>query len=1473
MRPALQRLLGSPSTLTILRHAIDSPQRCPACWSCGTVQSKTARREYSSGSKEASAQRIEKLSTAVSFRKVVTVGLQGSNNATRQRLEKTVSVRRRNEPRTSNERYGEGSRLSSDVQEQQEQAGTRETRKNNAISKTPSGRKLESTSLSNAADAVHDGNSSKRNPYRRVLRARKPSRSPQSKPSTQEIQASPFDDSSRNIIDSEPQLPSDLVESLYVEEQARDPDRRTFHRKWVKHLVTTHESWRNFLDLESQQSPVLLEMLYLEELQSGNLDRKHSAREVLLHNDHFLPSLRKHKACNDPRGNRQSLGRQESSVPGELASLKENYRVLEDRYRWMKEHIQVLEEKDRESKERDKAFEEREQASKERYGASKRKNQAFEERIQVLEEKDRKSKRRDKVSEERDRASKERYEASERKNQALEEHIQALKEKNRESKERDEASEEGARASKERYQASERREQALLLRCRALEERLHLLEERDRASKERYKAAEEKNQALVKRLQATGGKVQSLKERGQASKERYRALEERHYALEKRYTARARTLDELGSSSSLRIPVKVNRELETRLESSSQGMKPKNDAKSKTRTGVLPNGLQFICREIHYTPADRVIGSLTAASGSEEKDVTLTAKRRLNCDLREQQQPESLVVWKVRASDSISTEQPKPDNDGAWLETISSDERSNLRIAPSSSDRETESCLRNTDAVSPIRWKGCTPAALASTLTDHDPKTYLVGYPEVQKHLGVPGLHHTSRPSEYSDGWRNRLTTIEQYEYESNVHLPASRGPRLVDNDQYASDFELWLELVLFRRRRYNVYALQPLWDQIQARNLELPTEGNTANLLWKNFVDMGLRCRAMLPTVVQYAIVLLHRTNRYWKDLYKSVIHFQLMYSDHSAYKSNFRYYHSQLYERFPPTVGDFLSLFDSVHAREQSSKFKLLALRRIYADLPFRDLYAIIMERLYKVENFEAAASWHNVMVTRQDIPTDLQTYRPLFRYMVLYGDRHLLATMVDNMVRAKIQLPSFIRHPLPISPVSQGLIDQRLAEIHSITPNAISDEFCARMFATAWFSIDTVIRMFRAIGLDTLGPLALREIAIREKSVPAAVSSRVRQLQASGIRLDSSTYCSLVSRLALEDNARLLENVIECDLHPETFQDRALQESLLSTYYDNGDQLQIDRTLAILMTDYPEIAMPKAHWNIQLRLRLKQKDMHAVNRILGAMYASEIPVEPMSCNYVRVCLLTRRAPGKRPHHNYDLPVIINIWKHVLRSGGTVPPISWIEILRRLGMTGQLEEYENLALWLAKYYSGSTDDAALEKFPRTQELSKHTMRRLVIVPSRLSPMRREHPLQILFPPSVHQAVVAWGFQHAHIGGTNWRWGLHLLLKLKQFNVHVERETVARACRLRLGILFGTRQSSKPVNRRSKASNTAPLEYYLREIEKIAGRSLFLGRDYPPDDEERIKLLLEQFPTWDKCPRGPEPPTTTPVLLDISHD
>ena len=650
---------------------------------------------------------------------------------------------------------------------------------------------------------------------------------------------------------------------------------------------------------------------------------------------------------------------------------------------------------------------------------------------------------------------------------------------------------------------------------------------------------------------------------------------------------------------------------------------------------------------------------------------------------------------------------------------------------------------------------------------------------------------------------------------------------------EISSDFESWLLSALSRRRGSERNYVRQQWRKLLFHNQELPTGGALADDLWEYLLNYGFSNQSRLEKVISYAKRLREITGKAWKDFYYRVALYHLKQGEDRGL-----HWHDALHPTHQPRRDQFISLIERAHGSAPRSVAKL---QDIYQQLPFRDLYAPILQHLYREEKFMAAASWHDVFIACKDLPEDTELYRPLFRYMVLYGSKKRLDAMVRHMIDLDIPLPTFINHAMPSNPVAREVVDQRLAVTHGITAKAMGDTFYARLFATAWFSTDTVINILRMVGAQSIGPASLRELAIKERSNPQAVQSRLHQLGDVGISLTSCTFCKLVERLCKEENSILLEEVIQCDLHADTFDDQNLQESLLGNYHATGQRLQFDRTLAILLESCPDRYHNIYYWNLHLRLYLKAKDLQAVTQTLQMMQASHLPLAIKTVHYIRICLLARRRVGMRPRTTKELFFIINIWQAVLRSGGTMPANIWVDVLRRLGMTGQLEEYEKLALWLAEWYSSSPARAylggLLEPPPPGND---QAVSRAIDIPRRVQPWHRNHPLHVLFPRAGQQAIVAWGFQHSRIGGPGWRWGLYLLLKLKQRKVHVDRATVAKACRLRLTALFGRGISNRLINRRERARNAAQLDYYVREMEKIGGKGFLRSVEW---EWKRINL------------------------------
>lgn len=696
--------------------------------------------------------------------------------------------------------------------------------------------------------------------------------------------------------------------------------------------------------------------------------------------------------------------------------------------------------------------------------------------------------------------------------------------------------------------------------------------------------------------------------------------------------------------------------------------------------------------------------------------------------------------------------------------------------------------------------------------------------------------HDNRRPTRKVDiganHWSQRLVTVEQYQYESDLGNPAPKDsdPRLVDSLEYGSDIRLWLELVRFRQRHYGIEGLQCIWNEISRRGLQLPCRGRIANELWDSLLQLGFKFPRTLKEIEVYAKNQRGLTGTSWPMLYTMILSYHLKTKPNYAYQ-----WHVHLHEDFPPSLRQLKGLFSQAVMSERTLGY----FRPIYKELKIPHMYDTIVPELCVRGNYALALKWHYFLLRNRDLPSNPSVSEPLLHHIAIYGRHEHLVEISKGMVDAGVSFAGHNRITYHRSPIiSREVMNRQLGETHGVTPKVFSDEFCARLFATKMFTVDIVINGLRVLGIENIGPLSLREIGLREKSNSLAICTRIDQLISAGISIGNSTFSTLVRRLALEDKRDLLNEVLICDLHPDTFEDRNLQESLFVSYRQGGDKRQMDRTLAILTVHSAYTSLAVDHWNLLLRVYLTRRDLKGIKQTLETMREMCLMVSPRSSNYVRTCMLSRRHVGKQPYRSDELPLVINIWREVLRLGGLVPSIAWREILKRLGMSGQLGDLEALSLWLADWYSESAARASQVSLTsptigdRTWPTSK--------IPVSLSPQNTLHPLRVIFDKKMQEAIITWGFQNRAIRAIpkklsssdsmdrlSWTWGLRLLQKLRQRNVMIARPTIARVCRHRLVSMFGSGLSNRKRNRRARKLNTSHLRQYLEQIHELWGADL----------------------------------------------
>lgn len=705
--------------------------------------------------------------------------------------------------------------------------------------------------------------------------------------------------------------------------------------------------------------------------------------------------------------------------------------------------------------------------------------------------------------------------------------------------------------------------------------------------------------------------------------------------------------------------------------------------------------------------------------------------------------------------------------------------------------------------------------------------------------------------------WRYRLLTLEQYQYESSVHKPANRGPRLVDQIHYAQNFDLWLELIRFRHRHHGVKGLQSLFKEIQNRDLRIPVHGNVADELWDLFLRLGWETGTMWSNVIPYARKLRAATKRSWSKLYFRVLSYCLRDTPQKAVQ-----WHAKLYNDFPPSLEQMKQIFDQAATTDAA----LAAFKRMYTDRPIPNMYATVIHRLCNLGKHEEAVRWHHLLTRMNDKPLNSAVAEPLSNYLTVYCNDTRLVETTEEMMGAKASVADPIVHSFRNGQFSSLKMNREHGRTRSAPMKRFGDGFCARLFATKVFSIDTIINGLRILGIDSIGPCSLRELALREQSSPKAICQRIDQLKNTGVSLDNSIFSTLIRSLASKGDGELLKDVVDCDMHPEAFEDQPLQESLLASYQRSGDHQQANRTLAILTIKVLPDDFPGVYWNLLLSSALKRKNLTDVHRILDEMHEHGVSVDRKSICDVRRQLLSVRDASRLPTNTAELPSVIAILQKILQMGNPVPAFEWREFFRRLGMTGQLTELEKLSLWLADWYSNPGFQAS--------QLSVFN-RRKVHVPRYLSTNHRSHPLRMIFPPMAQQAIIAWGFKHpariqkraarSQNKGLAWRWGIALLRKLKQRTVSIRDSTVSKACELRLKALFREGELNRRVSRQSRAQNIQYLKHLAEEIEKVWGGKLFRVGNLLPTEDPRPSSPVKKMAMRKRVPYKAEKSSQPP--------
>ncbi|MCJ1329862.1 hypothetical protein MMC10_006543 [Thelotrema lepadinum] len=676
----------------------------------------------------------------------------------------------------------------------------------------------------------------------------------------------------------------------------------------------------------------------------------------------------------------------------------------------------------------------------------------------------------------------------------------------------------------------------------------------------------------------------------------------------------------------------------------------------------------------------------------------------------------------------------------------------------------------------------------------------------------------------------------------------SSQSTDLFNSEAIRRQASLWKELFFSRQRRYGIQGAREVWDKFRSFHvLDLPNI-YADRALWEGFTQLALQDEVVRLTLVRYVReVYDHLERKPPSAFYLTMIGFTLG----EGLQESLRL-HNQLkfLEPSPSQLGNFVV--------EIADDLRSITFRDFCNDIvSFKDMYGHIVPALCHQKGFEVAFSWHTFLLgsghnaTFNDLALLRQSY---FEFNAIVKpfrakDRNLSESKPTSVTDSTKEVSNFktLLHML-----------EHQIRFKDIPQKRLSDETCARFFATRFFSVDSVISGLRLISIEEIGPLALRALLNRvvdgEDCDIETARKHLEQLDKGEISLNNSRFCQVVKEVINGSNSQILYDIITCDLHSDTFEDVKLQSELLDQYAAKNDRRQINRTLAILTTGTHPHSRDTQVRNLLLQAAITIQDEETMHHIIDEMRQTRSPITHRSRQHMVRSLVMKSTIGRVSV--VDLFKTIEIWKDFVAYGSVIDPFEWCGILRLIRMAwpaGMYPRYIALLTWLSSHYR---DGENMERSTPHRLSVEGRPKRIVEGPAFWA---------IALPGNEVWEFLRWSMGIAATDGRSYHLlqgnnlservhslslhpilaGVRLLAELRAIQIPYCQKRVGMACMARLKFMYGQIGAQQRAQRRVKRFRTiATMDEYILAIETIWGGNVFNRRSSVAEFGEWLQPL-----------------------------
>jgi hypothetical protein len=714
-----------------------------------------------------------------------------------------------------------------------------------------------------------------------------------------------------------------------------------------------------------------------------------------------------------------------------------------------------------------------------------------------------------------------------------------------------------------------------------------------------------------------------------------------------------------------------------------------------------------------------------------------------------------------------------------------------------------------------------------------------------------PRRSYASAPPGPEDGRWRRWKDKEQVRRHAEENLRAF-GERRQAPDRISSIKDAVHRLQEAQRRQGRDGVLKE-WILRTRLGFDLPTDDTPeAELLWGTFV----KDPRVVDELLDHAAHLRRRTGRVYPRLYELCI---ARWLPHQRRFGQALVYHQFMRRELQLEQLPLQHLARINKGRLTTDMYDTLL--EMYKDSSEKNLYDDVVPELARFPAW--ALAWHAACILKGDLPSPEVAASPMVQEFIACN-----ATSSNPEVRVNAAVAGSLG-------IDEQMDQALLRRLHGpdTAPVRFEDSFCARMFATRAVPPDSVIRGLALVGVNEIGPLAVRSMASRTDPI-SELPQRFDELRASGIALQGCVFSLALESFAQNEQHLLVRSLLESDQHPEVYDDPDLQTKLLDHYLEEQDWNQAHRTLAILSLFHQEPATRA--WNLLLQSHIQRCAPSGIVDTLQSMSLHKIIVNQTSIIKLKSDVLRPRRRGHFPMNRArekfdDLRFVARVYLFIMeRNMGHVPPYNWREILRRFGITGRMRELRRLIHWLVPLYAPPGKDL-LGTVREPGLLEPGTEISLLQKPGEVTEWNpsasggrqaegqkhKSHPLQLLFPDPFKQGLVVWGFragllpfapieqsllngraskkrlrrqlrERGIIQNLNWDIGLRTLTELRDLGIYVNSRVVVKALQMMFVNLFGRGHSRITHNRLMEAANTTPYAVFVRRVNEIWGKPLF---------------------------------------------